>query len=376
MRDETRAALAAAACGVGFGTLVAVALWRGPWSGRRGRVVVTGAKEFTRDAPKLLRREMQLRAAEREGRIRAEQALREATLRCDVLDARGGLGPPIATVHSCFSRRNGTPRQGGALVPSARCVVALEPHLPRDLLAGLEEYSHVWVIYVFHANTNLAGTKTGGAAKGKVAVPRLDGKRVGALATRTPHRPIPVGLSVGTVESVDAERGVVVIGGIDLVDGTPILDIKPYVPFCDSIASAKAPDWVGKEAVGKDEPLKIIRVDVAERAEAPLASSYARSAAAKTLYPDVSAFVEFCKEVLSYDIRSIRERNADVDKRKFDTYRVILCDVEIEYTISEERKVEITGAKAVPREVFDDWERAKVEQQAREALGEHPKPKH
>ena len=73
------------------------------------------------------------------------------------------------------------------------------------------------------------------------------------------------------------------IGGIDLVDGTPILDIKPYVPFCDSIASAKAPDWVGKEAVGKDEPLKIIRVDVAERAEAPLASSYARSAAAKTL---------------------------------------------------------------------------------------------
>ena len=80
--------------------------------------------------------------------------------------------------------------------------------------------------------------------------------------------------------------------------------------------------------------------------------------------------------MLTYDIRSIRERNADVDKRKFDTYRVILCDVEIEYTISEERKVEITGAKAVPREVFDDWERAKVEQQAREALGEHPKPKH
>jgi len=287
-----------------------------------------------------------------------------------------GMFAPIARARSAFSRRNGTPRQGGALVPRARCEVKMEARLPRHLLEGLDEYTHCWVIYVFHANTNLAGTKTGGAAKGKVAVPRLDGKRVGALATRTPHRPIPVGLSVGTVESVDAERGVVVIGGIDLVDGTPILDIKPYVPFCDSIASAKAPDWVGKEAVGKDEPLKIIRVDVAERAEAPLASSYARSAAAKTLYPDVSAFVEFCKEVLTYDIRSIRERNADVDKRKFDTYRVILCDVEIEYTISEERKVEITGAKAVPREIFDDWERAKVEQQAREALGEHPKPKH
>ena len=127
----------------------------------------------------------------------------------------------------------------------------MEARLPRHLLEGLDEYTHCWVIYVFHANTNLAGTKTGGAAKGKVAVPRLDGKRVGALATRTPHRPIPVGLSVGTVESVDAERGVVVIGGIDLVDGTPILDIKPYVPFCDSIASAKGAG-LGREGSGRE----------------------------------------------------------------------------------------------------------------------------
>lgn len=79
------------------------------------------------------------------------------------------------------------------------------------------------------------------------------------------------------------------------------------------------------------------------------------------LYFDVSVFVEFCKEVLMYDICFIRERNVDVDKRKFDMYRVILCDVEIEYIISEECKVEIIGVKVVFREIFDDWECVKVE---------------
>ena len=79
-------------------------------------------------------------------------------------------------------------------------------------------------------------------------------------------------------------------------------------------------------------------------------------------------FIEFVREVLSFDIRSIRERNASAEKRKFETYRVVLCDVEVEYTISEERMVEIIDAKAVPREVFDDFEKYKVEID-REAAG-------
>ena len=59
------------------------------------------------------------------------------------------LGPPIAKVHSCFSRRNGTPRQGGDLVPSARCVLTLAPGLPRDLLTAMDEYSHVWICLLY-----------------------------------------------------------------------------------------------------------------------------------------------------------------------------------------------------------------------------------
>ena len=288
-----------------------------------------------------------------------EKARLQSILRVRETPRVKGMFEPIAYARSSFSRRNGTPRQGGALVPSARCEVKMEARLPRDLLEGLDEYSHAWVIYVFHANTNLTGTKSGGASKGKVSVPRLDGKRMGVLATRTPHRPIPIGLSVGTVECVDAKRGVVVIGGIDLVDGTPVLDIKPYVPFCDSIERSTAPNWVGREAIGQDEPLKIQRVEVAKEAETALSNSFNRSKSAVKLYSDVDEFVVFVKEVLSYDIRSIRERNAPAEKRKFDTYRVILCDVEVEYTISEDRNVDIIGARAVPREVFDDLERAK-----------------
>jgi tRNA (Thr-GGU) A37 N-methylase len=129
----------------------------------------------------------------------------------------------------------------------------------------MDEYTHVWVIYVFHANTNAGDTRNGGAVKAKVRVPRLDGKTVGALATRTPHRPLPIGLSLGRVVSVDARAGTLTLAGADLVDGTPVLDVKPYVPFCDRVEDAAAPAWVGKEAADRDEPLKITRVDEGER---------------------------------------------------------------------------------------------------------------
>ena len=149
------------------------------------------------------------------------------------------VAAPIGVVHSCFSRRNGTPRQGGDLVPSARCVFFLDGGLPRDLLSGLDRYSHCWVLYEFHANTNRRDTVTetddgeanravfsstttrnGGAVKGKARVPRLDGAPVGALATRTPHRP-PIGLSLGSIIRVDTDTGAITLGGCDLVDGTP-----------------------------------------------------------------------------------------------------------------------------------------------------------
>ena len=347
------------------------------------------------------------------------------------------VAAPIGVVHSCFSRRNGTPRQGGDLVPSARCVFFLDPGLPRDLLSGLDRYSHCWVLYEFHANTNRRDTVTetddgeanravfsstttrnGGAVKGKARVPRLDGAPVGALATRTPHRPTPIGLSLGSIIRVDTDTGAITLGGCDLVDGTPVLDIKPYVPFCDAVRDAVAPAWVRRGGARKDdddddakghgekdektltdEPLEIAAVRFDASAETAVAAAYLRSVKARrvrrlagltaaelarlgkrtskpnanrirtndvktrsgvvitaeetkrvkreakarrqaglafpdALYDSGESFVSFVKEVLSLDVRAARERVGV--KKKFETYRVVLCDVEVEYAVLEE----------------------------------------
>ncbi|KAG1652447.1 hypothetical protein FOA52_012182, partial [Chlamydomonas sp. UWO 241] len=104
---------------------------------------------------------------------------------------------PIGTMQSCFSQRNGTPRQP-LLAPLARCRLKLAPDVPAACLEGLELYSHVWVLYIFHENTDLVKVWQGDRSglKAKVHVPRLNGEKMGVLATRSPHRPAPIGLSV------------------------------------------------------------------------------------------------------------------------------------------------------------------------------------
>ena len=167
------------------------------------------------------RRAEKLRAEERAGRVRAERALALAaphkqqdklpgTRRSDsnLLTLR-----PLGALRSVFDTRNGCPRQP-LLAPSARARLTLAPHVPAACLEGLEEYSHCWVLYAFNHNTDGArGARTaqrnpaGMTPKAKVGVPRLNGALKGALATRTPHRPCAIGLSVGTVVAVGAGAG-------------------------------------------------------------------------------------------------------------------------------------------------------------------------
>ncbi|CAI5528903.1 unnamed protein product [Closterium sp. Naga37s-1] len=158
---------------------------------------------------------------------------------------------PIGVIHSCFSARNGTPRQP-LLVPAARAYL----ELPRGgvapaALEGLEGYSHCWLLYVFHANTDIQrlwSDPLHRRFRAKVQVPRLQGGKLGALATRTPHRPVPIGLSIARVERVEGRR--VLLSGADLVDGTPVLDIKPYLPYSDALPSATVPQWVEPSGEG------------------------------------------------------------------------------------------------------------------------------
>ncbi|MBT8360797.1 MAG: tRNA (N6-threonylcarbamoyladenosine(37)-N6)-methyltransferase TrmO [Deltaproteobacteria bacterium] len=140
----------------------------------------------------------------------------------------------IGVITSCFPEKFGVPRQSG-LAPAARAKLELHPPYNRvEMVQGLEEFSHIWIQFVFHQSV-AEGWKT------TVRPPRLGGRKSrGVLATRSPHRPNHLGLSVVRLQGISTAAGTVVLqlGGVDLLDGTPVIDIKPYVPYCDCPAGA------------------------------------------------------------------------------------------------------------------------------------------
>lgn len=141
---------------------------------------------------------------------------------------------PIGYIQSCFTEKFGIPRQSG-LAPAARAILQLNSEycLP-GMLDGLQEFSHLWLIFVFHACLEQGW-------KAKVRPPRLGGNhKLGVYATRSNFRPNPLGLSAVQLLNVDCERQQLLLAGADLLDGTPILDIKPYLPYADSHPQAQA----------------------------------------------------------------------------------------------------------------------------------------
>ena len=140
----------------------------------------------------------------------------------------------IARVRTPFAEKFGVPRQAG-LVPEIRGTVVFEPEYRNaDALRGIEGFSHLWLIWQFDRAVRERWSPT-------VRPPRLGGnRRMGVFATRSPFRPNAIGLSCVKLEGVEQTReGTVLrISGADLADGTPILDIKPYLPYCDSVPRA------------------------------------------------------------------------------------------------------------------------------------------
>ena len=144
---------------------------------------------------------------------------------------------PIAHIRTAFSTKFGIPRQAG-LVPELRGRVVFAPDFRNpDALRGLEGFSHIWLIWEFSEAKRTKWSPT-------VRPPRLGGNtRMGVFATRSPFRPNPIGLSCVKLEAVgsDPKLGPVLeVSGADLADGTPILDIKPYLPYCDCHPEASA----------------------------------------------------------------------------------------------------------------------------------------
>ena len=142
----------------------------------------------------------------------------------------------IARVHSEFPGKFGIPRQSG-LVPELRARVVFEPEFRNaDALRGIEGFSHLWLIWQFSEAVRDTWSPT-------VRPPRLGGNaRMGVFATRSPFRPNPIGLSCVKLEGLGQEEGlgtVLYISGADLLDGTPIYDIKPYIPYADAHPDAR-----------------------------------------------------------------------------------------------------------------------------------------
>jgi tRNA-Thr(GGU) m(6)t(6)A37 methyltransferase TsaA len=143
---------------------------------------------------------------------------------------------PIARLRTPFAEKFGVPRQSG-LVPAAEGRVEFLPEFAApEFVRGLEAFSHVWLITGFHKNPAWDGAAT-------VRPPRLGGnERVGVFASRAPLRPNGLGLSLVELRAI--EPGCLRVGGIDCVDGTPVYDLKPYLPWCETKPEARA-DWAG-----------------------------------------------------------------------------------------------------------------------------------
>jgi tRNA-Thr(GGU) m(6)t(6)A37 methyltransferase TsaA len=144
---------------------------------------------------------------------------------------------PIGIIKSEFKEKFGVPRQS-MMVKEARAILKLNPDpLYRPALQHLETFSHIWVIFEFHLHLHKTWTPT-------IRPPRLDApNRVGVFASRSPHRPNPIGMSAVQLDRIDldAPGGVEIhLSGVDLLDGTPVLDIKPYLPYADSIPEASS----------------------------------------------------------------------------------------------------------------------------------------
>ena len=146
---------------------------------------------------------------------------------------------PIGVVRSPYREKFAIPRQSGLAHIDA--VVELSaPYAHPEAVAGLDQFSHLWLVFIFHA----VAVRAAAASEWKPLVrpPRLGGnERIGVFATRSTHRPNPVGLSAVELLRIETDGGVRLhIRGADLLDGTPVLDIKPYIPYADAIPQARA----------------------------------------------------------------------------------------------------------------------------------------
>ncbi|KAF1332188.1 hypothetical protein FI667_g3897, partial [Globisporangium splendens] len=274
-----------------------------------------------------LRKKEHMRLEERKGRVAAEKELRRVM--DEKLDtSKGHFMQSVGHIRSCFKSCLGTPRQG-LLAPATKGAIEFQRSISPDTLIGLESFSHVWIVFVFHKNTNgknarahegLRSDSHRHTFKAKISPPMLK-ERVGIFSTRSPHRPNPIGITLAKIDSVDMKKRIVYISGVDLVDETPVLDVKPYVPGMfvfmllsnsapskslltkhvavllgyDCITNAKAAAWVSP-----DHPPTTVQW----RDPSTTSAVHELSASSTHFRGHPDAFVAAIEQVLQVDVRS------------------------------------------------------------------------
>ena len=277
---------------------------------------------------------------ERRGRARVEQEIKRLT-EVQLNTSEGFFIQPIATIESCYRQCVGTPRQG-LLVPSSRAILKLTRNVSPEALDGLDEFSHVWLSFKFHLNTNslkeakafqgAIDSKTTYTFTAKITPPMLKEKK-GVFATRSPHRPNPIGVTLAKIESVNKSTRSLLLSACDLVEGTPIIDIKPYVPSYDTVTPFRVPTWI---------------METIETRNTVVISNSVREDVVKIqkklkLYknnPDL--FLEALRETLEADVRS----KFQTKRRIADASNGVTVDVPFDETIVryfwiEDRTIEV-----------------------------------
>jgi len=236
----------------------------------------------------------------------------------------------IGKVSSPYKEKFAIPRQPGLVSAAKGSITLLGDANTSDLVRGLEAFSHIWVIFIFH------GTQEQGW-KPLVRPPRLGGNtKIGALATRSTFRPNPLGMSVVKLDSIDvitnkdcpkkSKNVVLNISGLDLLDGTPVIDIKPYIPYSDALIDAQA-------SYAQETPDKSIRVSFSDEAIASL----------QHLNKEQPDLEDFTRQILEQDPRPAYKQNKQDDK----VYGMLIYDLNIQWQFVSLSNISVINIKPI-----------------------------
>ncbi len=223
----------------------------------------------------------------------------------------------IGVIHSPYKEKFAVPRQPGLVEDGVGELHLLAPYNQPEAVRGLEDFSHLWVMFIFHQTMEAGWRPT-------VRPPRLGGNaRLGVFATRSTFRPNPLGMSLVELKGIRCQRQEVILqlGSLDLVDGTPVVDIKPYLPFAESQPAAKA-------GFAQHAPAANMPVEFSEQAEYQLEQN-------RLHYPHLRRFIS---QVLGQDPRPAYRKGED----KTRDYAVSLLEFNVRWKVVGDRNMVIS----------------------------------